>query len=83
MYIECLLVSVNKDDKMKTIHALKTYTVIYRDGGTLNFQWHRVLELYTDYTQASYKAIEIERMGYKSLVFNTKALNNIGLPTSY
>ena len=62
---------------------MKTYTVIYRDGGKLNFKWHKVLELYTDYTQASYKAIEIERMGYKSLVFNTKALDRIGMPETY
>ena len=62
---------------------MKTYTVIYRTGGTLNAKWHRTLGRFTDYKKAVASANEIERQGYKALIQDTKMLDAIGLPEGW
>ena len=62
------------------IKRAKTYTVIYRTGGTENFKWHKVLTHFTDYESARKRALEIERQGYKTIIHDTDKLNTIGMP---
>ena len=62
---------------------MKTFTVIYRTGGTENFKWNRVGERYSDRTSAEESADGLERMGYPSLVHDTKLLDSIGLPETF
>jgi hypothetical protein len=57
----------------------KNFAVIYRTGGTENFKWVRVLDVFTREEAATKKA-ELERMGYPSLVHDAKKLESIGLP---
>jgi hypothetical protein len=59
------------------------YSVIYRTGGTVNFKWKRVLNIFIDKESAQMKKDELEKMGYKTLIFKTDQLNSIGLPESY
>lgn len=61
---------------------MKSYTVIYRTGGTENFQWKKCLPVATREKAFQDKA-EIERMGYKSIVHDTDQINAIGLPETY
>jgi hypothetical protein len=61
----------------------KTYTVIYRTGGTDNFKWNKVTDTFTDYNDATIKAATIEKMGYKTIIHDTEKINNIGLPETY
>lgn len=64
--------------------AAKTkYAVIYRTGGTPNWKWHRVLDVYATRAQAEAKAGEIGRMGYPALVHNAARLDAIGMPETY
>jgi len=62
---------------------MQTYTVIYRTGGTENFKWNRVGERYPDRSSAQKSADGLERMGYPSLVHDTKLLDAIGLPETF
>lgn len=62
---------------------MKTYSIIYRTGGTDNFKWHRVGERYTTPTLAYAKQSELEKMGYPSLVHDTEMIESIGLPDTY
>lgn len=62
---------------------MQTFTVIYRTGGTENFKWNRVGERYPDRASAKESAAGLERMGYPSLVHDTKLLDAIGLPESF
>ena len=62
---------------------MQTFTVIYRTGGTENFKWNRVGERYPDRASAKESAASLERMGYPSLVHDTKLLDSIGLPESF
>ena len=61
----------------------QSYSVIYRDGGTINFKWHRVGGTYDNSQEADNKAAEIERMGYKTYVYKTQELDKIGMPETY
>lgn len=61
----------------------KTWTVIYRTGGTDNAEWHKVSERFTDYNKALASAMVLERAGYKSLVHRTESLNRIGMPIGW
>jgi len=60
-----------------------TWTVVYRTGGTARCAWHRVLDSYPNETSARSKASEIERMGYRALVFITRQLDAIGMPEGW
>lgn len=62
---------------------MKTFTVIYRTGGTENFKWNRVGERYSDRASARESADGLERMGYPALVHDTKLLDSIGLPETF
>lgn len=59
---------------------MQTFTVIYKTGGTLNSQWHRVLENYTSREAAQGKAAEVNRAGYETLIHDTARLEAVGLP---
>lgn len=59
------------------------YTIIYRIGGTLNFEWKRVNTTYDNYDTARYEASRLERMGFPTHIHKTKDLNIIGLPETY
>jgi hypothetical protein len=67
----------------KTIRPAKTFTVIYRTGGTENFAWHKILELYPTYEAAKVKADYEEHRGYPCLIFDTHQLDVIGMPETY
>lgn len=59
---------------------MKTFTVIYKTGGTKRFHWHRMFESYRTYEDAQRKAFEITNMGYETLIHDTDLLNSIGVP---
>ena len=61
----------------------KTYTVIYRVGGTKRFTWHRCFDSHTDFYNARLQADVLEHQGYKALIHNTAQLNAIGLPDTW
>ena len=61
----------------------KTFTVIYRTGGTLNAEWHKVLERYTTREAAQAAAVGIEKMGYKTLIHDTATLEWVGMPVGW
>ena len=63
-----------------TIKKAKTFTVIYRTGGTENFKWHKVLTLHRTKETAMADVKRIEKQGYKALMFDTDKLNAIGMP---
>jgi hypothetical protein len=60
-----------------------TYTVIYRTGGTERFKWNRMLDTFTTHAAATLEAEDVERMGYRALVYNTAKLDAIGMPETY
>ena len=60
-----------------------TYSVVYRTGGTQNFKWCRTNETFLTRDEAINFAAGIEKMGYKTMIYITKQLNNIGLPETY
>lgn len=60
----------------------KSYTVIYRTGGYLNFRWHKCLPVAT-WEKAQALAEEVRRQGYHALIHDTEALESIGLPETY
>lgn len=62
---------------------MKTYSVIYRTGGTENFKWHRVAENYRSIEQAIEKRISLEKAGYPSFIHDANLLTAIGLPETY
>jgi hypothetical protein len=62
---------------------MQTFTIAYRSGGTSNCVWTRVLEVYGSHAEARAAADDIERMGYKVLIYKTDSLNAIGLPIGW
>lgn len=58
------------------------YTVIFRIGGPLGFEWRKTLGS-KPYDMALTEAREIERMGYKTLIHETHLLNSIGMPETW
>lgn len=60
-----------------------TLTVIYRTGGTENFQWHQVGKLYNSRLLACDKADELVRMGYSARVHDADKIKAIGLPETF
>lgn len=59
---------------------MKTFTVLYKTGGKVRYQWHRVYELYLSMEAAVAKANEIRRQGYETLIHDTTRLDAIGMP---
>jgi hypothetical protein len=57
------------------------YCVVYRTGGTDNFQWHRSSAMLKAEAERSKR--ETERKGYKALVERYDRSINIGLPEGY
>ena len=60
----------------------KTFTVVYRVGGTENFKWCKALPVWTREEAIRIKA-EVERGGRPAMVFDTKLLDAVGLPETY
>ena len=60
-----------------------TFTVIYRTGGTVNFQWHRTLTSERSREALKTFAAGIERMGYKARVVTLQELAVAGLPHNF
>jgi hypothetical protein len=58
-----------------------TFCVIYRTGGTCNFEWHRTLGC--SYEQAQVVAHDIKTMGYPAYVENLNLSLSVGLPETY
>ena len=61
---------------------MKTYTVIYRTGGTENAQWHKSAAVET-MAQAIERKQEIERGGRKAIIHETARLESIGMPVGW
>ena len=61
---------------------MKTYTVIYRTGGTHNFQWKKALPL-ASMQEAIVQKNDLMRQGYPALIHRTDLLDSIGLPDTY
>lgn len=61
---------------------MKTFTVIYRSGGPHNCLWHKTVPVVTK-READARAANIERMGYKAIVHETRALDSIGMPVGW
>ena len=61
---------------------MRTFTVIYRVGGTENFEWRKSTP-YRSAIEANSEADKVGKMGYKSLVFDTDLINSLGLPETY
>jgi hypothetical protein len=70
-------------ERQATQAAKAQYAVIYRTGGSANFKWRRVLDVYATRAQAEAKADEIEHMGYTALVHDAARLDAIGMPDTY
>ena len=58
-----------------------TYCVVYRTGGTANFQWHRTIAMSKEAAQEC--AVDNRKMGYPSMVVNYQQSLTIGLPETY
>ena len=63
--------------------STKSFTVIYRTGGTERFTWRRVFDSYRHYEDAKVIALDLERQGYPALIHPTRLLDAIGLPSTY
>lgn len=61
---------------------LATFAVIYRTGGTENFRWVRVLDIF-DRDGAQAQKAELERAGYPALIHNARLLDSVGMPDTY
>ena len=61
----------------------KSFSVIFRTGGTDNFKWNLVGERFATKESAVSKKAELERMGYPSLVHDADMLAAIGMPETY
>lgn len=61
----------------------KSFSVIFRAGGTDNFKWNLVGERFATSEAAAAKKADLERMGYPSLVHDAAMLASIGMPETY
>ena len=61
----------------------KSYTVIYRTGGTERCEWHKVLDRYPTVEEANAKAEELRRMGYGTIIHDTAELAAGGMPEGW
>jgi hypothetical protein len=69
------------ETSLRQILYRNTYCVVFRTGGTYNFQWKRSLGMSKE--EANAKRQEVERMGYKAHVENYGLSLSIGLPEGY
>ena len=60
----------------------KLWVVVYRTGGTDNFQWHRSLP-YLTRKEADESKAESERMGYPCMVEDYHLSMSIGVPDTF
>lgn len=60
----------------------KTWTVVYRTGGTENAKWHKTL-IATSKAEAMEAGKRLGKMGYAWLLMTVHDLNTIGLPEGY
>lgn len=60
----------------------KSYTVIYRTGGTDNFKWNKALPV-DSLGEAVKQKDRLETSGYPALIHDTAAINSVGLPETY
>lgn len=65
----------------ETTAAKNTFCVVYRVGGTANFQWRRSLGM--SRAEAEQAKLNTERMGYKAMLVNYAQSLAIGLPETY
>lgn len=63
--------------------AAKTFSLVYRSGGTQRCTWTRVLKTYADASAAQAAKAELEKGGFKALVFWTASLETVGLPVGW
>jgi hypothetical protein len=61
----------------------KTWTVYYRTGGTENFQWHRVGDVFASSDAARDKTEELRQMGYPAHYDRKDTIDAIGLPETF
>jgi len=61
----------------------RQFAIGYRTGGTDNFQWKRVLELYPSRDAANVKVQELRTMGYPAHVYDAQQLDALGLPETF
>ena len=57
------------------------FCVIYRTGGSVNFEWHRTLAM--DYIQAHVCKGDIRTMGYAAHVERYSLSVSVGLPETF
>jgi len=67
---------VRRIEKMEEMYCL-----VYRTGGTDNFKWQYGACM--EKSLAYEKKKEVERMGYKCLVYKYKDVVSIGLPETF
>lgn len=60
---------------------MKTYSVVYRIGGTERFEWKRTVP--KSLSEATKDKYDIERMGYKAMVVEHEQSMKVGLPSTY
>lgn len=61
--------------------AANLFCVVYRVGGTANFQWRATLAM--PKAEAVAAKASTERMGYKALLYKYSDLLTIGMPDTY
>lgn len=61
----------------------KSFSVIFRTGGTDTFKWNLVGERFASQDTAVAKKAELERMGYPAMVHDADMLASIGMPETY
>jgi hypothetical protein len=60
---------------------MKTYSVVYRIGGTERFEWKRTMPKSQQNATADMR--DIERMGYKALLVDHEQSMKVGVPETY
>jgi hypothetical protein len=61
----------------------RSFTVLFRSGGTHNFRWHQALAVFPTFEAADVLRAEIERAGRRAVVQDVALLAAEGLPTTY
>lgn len=61
---------------------MKTFTVIYRVGGTHRCEWRKTPVCQTR-QEANERVADLERAGYKALVHDTDRLTAVGMPEGW
>ena len=69
------------EQTLGSILRRKLFCVVYRAGGTENFQWKRSLAMEQDEAEKALQ--DVTRMGYKAHMVNYAQSLAIGLPETY